>query len=297
MKSIAVIANPFAGTARGRLSGADAADRLRGLGHEVALCPTDAAGHATELAREQARRRDLVVAVGGDGTIHETACGLVGTGCTLGVLPSGSGNDFATGIGCGSVEAGMNAIESGVRREIDVCALDGEPFINSLGLLASGYISNQAARLWRWLGAGRYAVASARAALFYHGQQIEWEVQASPGDPEPPVPGRWLLAEFCNGPLTGGGFRLVEGADYCDGLMDACLVTPIGPLTGLRILPGAIAGRPIRHPAFRTYRTARVDFETTEAVPYHLDGEADYLPAGRHRVEVLPQKLKVMMGS
>lgn len=297
MKSIAVIANPFAGTARGRLSGADAVERLRALGHEVRLCPTDAAGHAAELAREQSALRDLVVAVGGDGTIHETACGLVGTDCTLGVLPSGSGNDFATGIGCATVEDGLWALESGVRREIDVCALDGEPFINSLGLLASGYISNHAARLWRWLGAGRYAVASARAVLLYHGQQIEWRLAASPGDPEPPEAGKWLLAEFFNGPLTGGGFRLVENTDFCDGLMDACLVTPIGPLAGLKILPGAMAGKPVEHAAFRRYRTARVEFETTEAVPYHLDGEADHLPAGRHLVEVLPHKLKVMMGS
>ena len=104
MRSIAVIANPFAGTSRGRLSGAEAVAALRQTGFDARLCPTEGPGHARQLAAEIAGHSDLVVALGGDGTIHEVAGGLVGTDCPLGVLPSGSGNDFAVGIGCGTVE-------------------------------------------------------------------------------------------------------------------------------------------------------------------------------------------------
>ncbi len=294
MNSIAVIANPFAGTARGRISGVDAVAALRARGFEVELCPTEEIGHATELAEELAHRKDLVVAVGGDGTIHEVACGLVGTDCPMGVLPSGSGNDFATGIGCADVESGLAAIERREPLAIDVCALDGRPFVNSLGLLASGYISNGAARLWRWMGSGRYAVASLKAVLAYHGQHVDWKIRTPDAPQGRDAGGRYLLAEFCNGPLTGGGFKLVEAADFQDGLMDLCLVTPIGPLAGLKILPGAVAGRLIRHESFSRYRTDRVEFETVEAIPYHLDGEAGSLAAGEHVVEMLAKKLKVM---
>lgn len=297
MNSIAVIANPIAGTARGRISGADAAEALRARGFEVELCLTEEIGHATGLAAGLAARKDMVVAVGGDGTIHEVATGLVGTDCPLGVLPSGSGNDFAKGIGCGDIECALAAIQRRQPLAIDVCALDGRPFVNSLGVLASGYISNGAAKLWRWLGSGRYAVASLKAVLAYHGQHVDWKIrtpEAAGGMKERDAGGRYLLAEFCNGPLTGGGFKLVEAADFQDGLMDLCLVTPIGPLAGLKILPGAVAGRLIRHEAFARFRTDRVEFETVEKIPYHLDGEAGYLPAGEHVVEVLKEKLKVM---
>ena len=296
MKSVAVIANPFAGTTRGRLSGAEAVALLENQGFAAELRLTTGPGHARLLAAEAAGERDLVVAVGGDGTIHEVADGLAGTGCPLGVLPSGSGNDFAVGMGCGTVSAGLAAIISGVERKIDVCALDSRPFVNSMGLLASGAISGTAAGLWRWWGAGRYVLASLWSILTYRGQPVDWSIGgARPEDPRQTLDGKFLLAEFCNGPLTGGGFRLIEGADFSDGLMDLCLVRPIGLATGLRILPGAAAGRMIEHPAFSRFQCSRIEFTTEEPVPYHLDGEVVRLPAGPRVVEVLERKLKVMV--
>lgn len=295
MRTAIVIANPFAGTSRGRLSGVDAVERLRAMGLEAGLRPTTGPGHASQLAAEAARQCDVVVAVGGDGTIHEVAAGLVGTDCALGVLPTGSGNDFAVGLGCGTIEAGLAAIVSGRVLTIDVCALDEEPFVNSLGLLASGVISNTAARLWRWLGKFRYVAASLYAIIAYHGQPVSWRLEIAGDEAAKEQSGRFLLAEFCNGPLTGGGFRLVAGADFSDGLMDLCLVRPIGLIDGLKILPGAAGGNPIVHPAFERCRTHRVEFESTEPVAFHLDGEASVLPAGRHVVQVLESKLRVMV--
>lgn len=296
MNPIIVIANPFAGTAKGRLSGAAAVDLLEKRGLSADLCLTEGPGHAATLAAQAACDRNLVVAVGGDGTIHEVAGGLAGTGCPLGVLPSGSGNDFAIGIGCGTVKEGLSAITSGRELEIDVCSLDGKPFVNSMGLLGSGEISGTASRLWRWMGGGRYVVASLWTILMYGGQDVEWVVQGpQPESATERLDGKFLLAEFCNGPLTGGGFRLAEQVDFSDGLLDLCLVRPIGLVAGLKILPGAAAGRMIKHQAFTRFKTRRIEFKTDEPTAFHLDGEAGILDAGRHVVEVLEQKLKVMV--
>jgi diacylglycerol kinase (ATP) len=296
MKSVVVIANPFAGTSKGRLSGPDAVALLEQRGFVATLRLTEGSGHATTLAAEASVESDLVVAVGGDGTIHEVAAGLVGTDCPLGVLPSGSGNDFAVGIGSGTVEAGLDAISAGIIWEIDVCGLDGRPFINSMGLLASGVISLTAARLWRWMGKWRYTVASLWTILTYHGQQVTWAIDYPDAtSPSKALNGKFLMAEFCNGPLTGGGFKLVDGADFADGLMDLCVVHPIGLAAGLRILPGAAAGRMIEHPAFSRHQSRRVAFTLAEPTAYHLDGEAAILEAGDHVVEVLGKKLKVMV--
>ncbi|MBU8870806.1 MAG: hypothetical protein KOO60_08100 [Gemmatimonadales bacterium] len=299
MIHITVIANPFAGAARGRLSGAQAVALLTKRGFQVELCLTKGVGHASSLAAEVAATagdQGMVVVVGGDGTIHEVAQVLAGTSCPLGVLPSGSGNDFAVGIGCPTVQAGLDAITDGREQEIDVCALDGRPFVNSMGLLASGAISGTASGFWRWLGSGRYVVASLLTILTYRGQDVDWVISGSSLDvSQERLSGEFLLAEFCNGPLTGGGFRLGDNVDLADGLLDLCLVRPIGLVAGLGILPGAAAGRMIEHPAFSRFKSRRVGFKTEKPVPYHLDGEPGILEAGSHRVEVLEKKLKVMV--
>jgi len=291
MKRAVVIANPYAGTDRGRLGGSDAAELLRDRGWDVRVCLTEGPAHATELAAAAAGDTDLVVAVGGDGTVHETARGLMGTDCPLGVLPSGSGNDFAQGIGCPTVKEGLSAIEGGHLQRIDVCALDGEPFINSVGLLASGLISNRAATLWRWLGGGRYVLASIGVLLGYRGQLVTWTSDA-PEFGELPLQ-RFLLAEICNGPSTGGGFRLAPAAEPGDGLMDACLVRPVGAVTGLKLLPAAARGESIEHEAITRFRCRRIEIQCAEPVSYHRDGEAGTLSAGRHTIEILDTNLRV----
>ncbi len=296
MTSVTIIANPFAGASRGRLSGSDAVALLENRGFQVELCLTEGPGHAISLATAAAVGRDLVVVVGGDGTIHEVAQALAGTACPLGVLPSGSGNDFAMGIGCPTVQAGLDAITNGNEKNIDVCGLDGEPFVNSLGILASGVISGKAAGLWRWLSSGRYVAASLLTLMTYHGQKVDWSIQGSQTESsEQRLEGKFLLAEFCNGPLTGGGFQLGDQVDMSDGMLDLCLVRPLNLMAGLRILPGAAAGRIIEHPAFTRFKSRRIEFKVERPVAFHLDGEPGILEAGSHLVEVLERKLKVMV--
>ncbi|MCP4574310.1 MAG: YegS/Rv2252/BmrU family lipid kinase [bacterium] len=284
-----VIANPFAGTSRGRLDGPRAVDLLHAVGVDAELRPTAGAGDATRLAREAAAAgADLVVAVGGDGTVHETAVGLAGTGTALAVLPSGSGNDFARGIGCPTVTAGLTAIARGGRRAVDVARIDGDVFVNSLGLLASGLVSGRAARLWRWLGGGRYVVAAVKTLVTYRGQTMTWVVDGREMPAE-----RFLLAEICNGPFTGGGFRFAPDADFGDGRLDACLVRPPGVVAGLRLLPRAARGASLDHPAISVVTCRDLVFRSTEPVAYHRDGEPGVLVAGEHRVELMPGELLV----
>jgi diacylglycerol kinase (ATP) len=262
---------------------------LRGVGVEAELQPTAGTGDATRLARQAADAgADLVVALGGDGTVHETAVGLAGTGTALAVLPAGSGNDFARGVGCGTVTAGLKAVARGERRAVDVLRLDGEVFVNSLGLLASGLVSGRAARLWRWLGGARYALAAAHTLATYRGQEVVWEV-----DGADTLSGRFLLAELCNGPFTGGGFRLAPDAEFGDGLLDACLVRPPGALAGLRMLPAAARGERLEHPALSVVRCRELVFRCAGPVACHRDGEPGVLPAGEHRIVLAPGELQV----
>nr|MEE4267807.1 diacylglycerol kinase family protein [Candidatus Krumholzibacteria bacterium] len=292
MKNVAVIANPHAGTGRGRLALDDAVFLLDKAGFSAHALPTERPGHATELARQAALDHDLVVAVGGDGTVHETAKGLAGTACPMGVLPSGSGNDFAMGIGCPTVTLGMKAISAGHIQSFDTGLLNDRFFVNSVGLLASGLVSLRAASLWRWLGRRRYLVASLGTLLKYRGQNVTWEWEG-PAGPEK-VADRFLLAEICNGTTTGGGFRFTPDALFDDGLLDACLIRPVGLWTALRLLGPASRGEKLEHEAINLVRTGSIRFTCSEAVGYHCDGEPGMLPAGEHLLSLQPGNLKVL---
>jgi len=285
---ITVIANPVAGTSRGRIGGDRACALLAERGAEAVLHLTEGPGHATDLAREAAASADCVVAVGGDGTLMETATGLAGTGCPLAVLPSGSGNDFATANGIASLQAGLDSVFSGHIRELDVGELDGELFFNSVGLLGSGLVSGTAAGLWRWLGKYRYVLAGAAVIARLRGQRVRW---LGPGSEEAVIDDRFMLVEICNGPLTGGGFRFAPDAAFDDGLLDICLVRTMSPWTALGILPKASRGRIIDHGAVSVVRANDMRFESAEPVTYHRDGEAGVLEPGIHRIRIREEKL------
>ncbi len=293
MTSAAVIANPIAGPGKGRLTGEAAAERLAGLGLSVTLLITDGPGRAVELARSAARDNDCVVAVGGDGTVHETAEGLAGTGCPLGVLPTGSGNDFAAGIGCPDVPAGLAAVAGRRTVSCDTARLDGRFFVNSVGLLASGLVSLRAAGLWRWLGRRRYLLAALGILLTYRGQEVRWELGNGEGDET--LTGRFLLAEICNGPLTGGGFRFAPSAAMDDGWLDACLIRPVPLPVLLRLLGPAARGESLDHEAISLTKVRRITFTTDRPVGYHLDGEPGMLPAGSHVIEIEPGNLELLV--
>ena len=289
----AVIANPFAGSGRGRLGGDQAVALLRARGVEAVLHPTTGPGDATRLAAAAADAgAGLVVAVGGDGTVHETAMGLVGTGTPMGVLPSGSGNDFATGIGCPTVADGLEAISAGRTLAVDVAHVDGDRFINSLGLFGAGRISGLAATYWRFLGGLRYSLATLATLARYRGQPVSWTF----GDGSRQE-GIILMAEICNGPTTGGGFRLAPDAVLDDGWLDSCLIAPLPALAGMRQVPRAARGEKLDHPAVSYRRDRELRFTADQPVAYHRDGEPGVLPAGEHTVGLIESKLLVRVAA
>ncbi len=289
-----VVANPISGSAKQRFDGNEALARLVPMGGHAELGWTTGPGHATELAAAWAAAGgDLVVALGGDGTVHEVAKGLVGTSCAMAVLPSGSGNDFAAGVGCDTVAQGLATVAQGCDVALDACALDEKVFVNSCGLLASGMVSGTAAGYWRWLGGARYTLAAVRTLLNYRGQEVRWSFRRD--DKTVELAGSFLFAEICNGPLTGGGFRFAPDASFSDGLVDAALITPLSAWSGLKLLPAAARGDRLDHPAISVHQAVEIEFEMTEPVGYHVDGEPGVLPAGPHTIRVLPEKLMVRM--
>lgn len=220
-----LILNPTAGSA-------DHVDRIRHLAadHELLVRETEGAGDAVEFAREATAgaRADsgdsLVVAAGGDGTVNEVVSGIVEADAldsvTLGIVPAGTGNNFAENVGIDGVEAAFEVVEAGEVRTIDLGFANGRPFLNSAigGLTAEASAATGSAAKARF-GVLAYVLATLRTAVEFDGLPLHIETAGA-------------AEENWNGDaafvLVGNGRRFpAEGgtqADVEDGLLDVTVI-------------------------------------------------------------------------
>jgi diacylglycerol kinase (ATP) len=261
----------------------------RAPGHSCRIVETQASGHASKLAREAELSgcTDLVV-VGGDGTLHEAANGLQGTGIALSLLAAGTGNDFAKGLGWPRrLPEQYGAIVGGASRLIDVGLCNGTRFVNTMGLGFDGHVVEHLARTGKQFG-GHLSYLAATLRLLA-GFREPWVSGSFDGEAFAcPV---FMLA-VNNGTTFGGGFRITPEARLDDGLLDVCLIRALGGWERLLHLPKVQAGRhaQVRQVSFRQVREVR--FEAGEGIYGQLDGER--LGGPPFAVSALPQALRVI---
>ncbi len=306
-----VLLNP---AARGGRVGA-LRERLPRLLREAGLTPrvveTRAAGDAERLAREHADA-DLVVVAGGDGTVHEAVNGLMGTDAVLGVLPVGTGNDFAHALGVpDALPEAVAALTAAPVVSLDVGRVrweeDGELgvreriFANSLGVGFDAHVAFLAHET-KWLG-GRAAYLAAVLRTLWEWRRPSVHVRATAEASRQPseatalaFDGPLFLCEVGNGHSVGGGFHLTPDAVPTDGLLDVCLVRHLPPRRALRVLPLTFRGGHVGLPEVRMGRTRRIELDVVSgALALHADGELLSFSARRVEAEVVPGVLRVRM--
>ncbi|TBH21208.1 diacylglycerol/lipid kinase family protein [Thermus thermamylovorans] len=285
-----VIVNPAAGRGKvGRLSGA-ILKAARERGAKAFL--TEGPGHATELAA-QAPEGARVVAVGGDGTVHEVLQGLAGTGKVLGVVPIGSGNDFARMLGLKGLPW-PEALERALfapEEAIDLGLVNGEAFGASLGIGFDALVAKRALSAPPFLrGMPRYLYA-----LFGVLKDLRLPEGRVRVDGEEVYRGPLLLLAAMNGPMYGGGIPIAPMAEPQDGLLSVVLARSFTRPGVVLILPRLLLGRHLAHPQVAAFAGREVVLEFPHPVPAHADGEL--LPeSARYRAEVRPLGLRVVGG-
>ncbi len=265
---------------------------------------TEGPGHAVELARSaQAAGHALVVVVGGDGTLGEAASGLLDDGraprasAGLGLVPVGTGCDFARTLGLRSSEDALERLARGARRRLDaglahLTGRSGRPlrrvFVNVAAFGCGGAVSEAIGRRAKLLG-GRlgFSLVTARALLRYRDQRLRLSL-----DGGPPEELAITNVAACNGRFFGGGMQVAPAALPDDGRLDLTLWQGFGLgdflLRRRRIYDGSHVGLA----GTRTLRLRRLAAESDERVAVDLDGEAlGQLPL---RLEVLPAALDVV---
>jgi diacylglycerol kinase (ATP) len=253
----------------------------RGLGGETLF--SERPGHAADLAHRAARDgARLVVAVGGDGTVHEAVNGLMRVEAErrpeLATIPRGTGKDFARSFRIpGGAEEALAVARDGAVRIVDVgraafTARDGTPresyFANFGGAGISGAVAARANTSSKALG-GKASFFWATTAVFLRWQNSAYEVTI---DGERRA-GKMLEVIAAIGDQLAGGMRLAPHADPGDGLFDIVLIGDATKVDFVRTLPKIYRGTYLPHPRAEVVKGKRVEIETALPVPIALDGE------------------------
>lgn len=291
--AVHLIVNPAAAGGKVGRSWVRLEPRIRRAGLDVPTTFTEAPGHATTLARELAAGgEEAIVVAGGDGTICEVVQGLHDAGHgRVALLPLGTGNDAARTLGLPlDLEGAVRVAIGHGRRHVDLMRLGERIVFNAIGVGLLGSININAAAIKVVRGIGAYLVAAAGTLLRY--RPIPVEIM----DGRFSYRGGLTILAVHNGPTTGGGFRLAPAAVPDDGMLDGCLVGPIGVPGRLSCLVSALRGRLGRRQGSHELRFQRLEIVTSEPLPSHLDGNPYVVQPPGVTIEVLPGALQVVVG-
>jgi YegS/Rv2252/BmrU family lipid kinase len=229
-KRICFIVNPISGVGRQKVVEKLISKDLDKSVYDYEIVYTKAAKHATTLARAAAEAGvDVVVAVGGDGSVNETAKGLVGTTTAMAILPCGSGNGLARHLKIPlNLRAAMKVINAGLRGKMDTVSMNEETFVNVGGVGFDAHIGWEFARFGK-RGLSSYLRVIAREFPSYKAQNFELVIDGKT------IKRNAYLISFANGSQWGNNAWIAPLADVSDGVMDIAILRDFRFFGGLWI--------------------------------------------------------------
>ena len=289
---VVVLLNPAAGKGAVRTRLVPLRERIARLWTDAEIFLTTGPGHAARvLADLPLAPGSTVIGIGGDGTVHELGVALYEReGVALGVVPLGSGNDVAAQLGMprDPLQA-LETIRRGVALPWDIGIVGPHPFLNSVGFALSAETCYWSHRTGPLVGLARYGLATARA--WWHHRPLRLTIDGTAVAGERSV----TMIEIGVGDRSGGGFRITGRAVPDDGLLDVCVVGPLGRWQIPFLAPRARRGRHFDHPSVNYEQLAGFRLRLEKDTPIHVDGEMRELPRGEHSVRVRPRALRLIV--
>ena len=250
--------------------------------------PTDPDAVTSEALRAVAQGDERLIVAGGDGTLHHAIRGLAGSDCALGILPLGSGNDFARALGVpfDLRDALARALHATPRR-VDLGRVDGTPFAGIAGIGFDGEAARFARERVRWVrGRWIYPYAVARTLLTFRPPHVT--ITSDDGG----YAGRVMLVALANSPCYGGGMRMAPRAELDDGQLDLVIVERVSRLRFLTLFPRVYRGAHVDLAQVRTLRVRQATVHADRELTFFADGEP-ITPCVGSRVDVWPAALRV----
>ncbi len=280
MSEILFIVNPISG----KVNKSRICSELESLGYRVVY--TEYSGHAEEIARLASEH--TVVAVGGDGTVNEVARGVISSGKTLGIIPSGSGDGLALHLGISrNFEKALDTVVNGTPHTIDVGTINGRLFVSVCGVGFDALVSE------------RFAKSGRRGLVSYIEQGIGTWREFKPEKYHITVDGRtWeneaALITVGNSSQWGNDARITPLADVSDGILDLTVADMFNTLEIPHLACLLMTGHLDKSSRIHCYRGKNIKIQRKHSGPAHADG--DWFEAGTQiDIHVIPGALNVMI--
>lgn len=296
-----VIVNPAAGAGKTVRKWPKIMGILKNIGLRFEHDLTEAPGHATELAKSAAQKGyELVVSVGGDGTINEVVNGLHNAGnigdIKLGIIGTGTGSDFIRTIGIPHhygeacrrlLNPGTLTVDLGVIEYADDGRIVKRVFVNLAGLGFAAEIARATSKKYKLLnGTASYLLGLLTSLLFYKNKEISITID---GEVEER---RVCTVLISNGRYSGGGMLATPDASLTDGFFDVLIIGNLSKPDLLWSLPRVYKGTHLTHPKVTLKRAREVEIRSAEPVLLQADGEL--LGSGPARFSILPAALNIV---
>lgn len=246
------------------------------------------------IAVEAVRQKfTTIVCVGGDGTCNNVANVVLheGADVRLGVIPAGTGNDFARTLGVDrmSAESIADIAFDGRTSRMDVGRIEDRFFLNSCGFGFDVAVLQGLARV-RWIANDMVYIYSAlQQILGFGGLKMSISSEANRREAT-----NHLLVVLANGSRFGGGLAIAPTATVTDGMIDAVMIRDASRPRRLRMLAAASRGTHGRFGEVTTERASRFSLELTAAPFYEIDGEVHRAESRSLIVECIPKTLRVI---
>ena len=245
--------------------------------------------HAVEISRKASTEFQKVIAVGGDGTVNEVGEGLVGSDAIFGVIPLGSGNDFAKENGIPSkISDAVGVILSNNFHLIDVIKVNDRVSLNTAGVGFNGIVSEVAKSVKYLKGMSVYIWSVVKTAIRY--KSIPLKISINGRLIEDDI----FMVSICNSKSEGGGFIIAPNAKNDDGLFDVTIIRHTGYTKLLLNLNKALTGNLNKLKEVETIKGNSILIESEYPMPVHVDGEVISLISHKVEASILESSLKVI---
>jgi YegS/Rv2252/BmrU family lipid kinase len=300
-----IIVNPISGRGYAEKVIPEIEARMRKHELDYELVCTERPWHAAEIAEQAAKsgNYDVIVSASGDGTANEVINGLMRARAAgfdhsaFSILPVGTGNDMAYGLGIrGTLEESIAALARNKRMRIDIGFVtggnypEGRYFVNGIGIGFDAVVGFVAVKI-RWArGLLAYLTAVVQTVFIYF-KAPNVEIKYNNVIYTQPA----LMVSIMNGQRMGGGFYMAPMGDNTDGQFDLCIAADAGRLRIFGLVPYFLKGTQASQPEITTGRTDRISVRAIKGtLPAHCDGETLCESGQELCAEIVPAAIEVI---
>jgi len=315
MKPNLIIFNPTAGRGRVKAQWPHVEKALRDAGFAFEAAATTAPLDAQKMALKAADQYQAIIAVGGDGTIHEVVNGLLQASgeeetTTLGIIPLGNGDDFAKVVPPEAPVGGkpfgwqtaVQQIARGQSRLFDVGKMTGDNlrpdltpgahyFMNGMDVGFGALGARNFTTIPRFIkGKAAYVAAVLKTMIDYPTINLSLQI-----DDQPAFEQSTTMTAITNGRCFANGFWVCPQAQADDGLFDLMIADSVSRRTILGLIPKIMQGTHTAEPVIKMKKARRVVLDSVEPLVVEADGEIPYLETHHIELEILPKKLRLLV--